>query len=153
LVTGSNALNNGTRENTYLAVDSIPWIRQDEIKAAEFVPPPPPPPPAPVVPKRNCGGHLLPIGTHRELGRQMTIAYGWGGYWTQVDQIAMHESGWQSHACNPTSFACGIGQSLPCSKSTYQTPQGQVTWFLNYIKARYGNPVNAWNFWLAHRWY
>jgi hypothetical protein len=69
--------------------------------------------------------------------------------------IYMHESGNNPGAINASSGACGLGQSLPCSKmgcslSDY-TCQDQ--WFTSYMLGRYGSWENARAFWLSHSWW
>lgn len=98
--------------------------------------------------------------TNAALGKQMAAKVGWtGAQWDALNNIVMAESGWDVHAQNPTSGAYGIPQALPGSKmasagSNWQNSAGvQIAWMLSYIRARYGNPVNAWNFHLAHGWY
>ena len=87
---------------------------------------------------------------------------GWGGeQWGCLDQLWLHESGWDHHADNPSSDAYGIPQSLPGSKmasagSDWATnPETQIRWGLDYIQDTYGTPCNAWNQWKARspHWY
>lgn len=96
------------------------------------------------------------------LGQKMAAAqpYNWtGDQWTALNNIVMAESGWNTTARNKDSGAYGIPQSLPGSKmaangADWQTnPRTQIAWMLAYIRVRYGNPVNAWQFHLAHGWY
>lgn len=94
------------------------------------------------------------------LGKAMAAKAGWtGAQWDALNNIVMAESGWDTHAQNPTSGAYGIPQALPGSKmasagSDWQNSADvQIAWLLGYIRSRYGNPVNAWNFHLAHGWY
>jgi hypothetical protein len=61
------------------------------------------------------------------------------------EYIYYHESSNNQYAINPSSGACGLGQSLPCEKmgcdlSDYQC---QDNWFTNYMKSRYGSWVMA----------
>lgn len=55
--------------------------------------------------------------------------------------------------------ACGLGQSLPCSKLENDCPDWrtnyacQDAWFTNYMQNRYGTWENARAFWIAHRWW
>jgi hypothetical protein len=71
------------------------------------------------------------------------------------------ESAWRHTAENPSSGAYGIPQSLPANKmakfgSDYRTnPVTQIRWGLWYIQQSYGNPCNAWSFWLSKspHWY
>lgn len=71
----------------------------------------------------------------------------------------MVESSWRVYALNPSSGACGIPQSLPCSKmasfgADYRTnPETQIKWMLAYISGRYGCPINAYRSRMANEWY
>ena len=90
-------------------------------------------------------------GSAQEIGKQLAAARGWGD-----DQFACllalwnKESGWRVNAANSSSGAYGIPQALPGSKmasagADWQTnPATQITWGLNYIGARYGDPCGAW---------
>lgn len=88
-------------------------------------------------------------------------ALGWSvsGQFGCLEQIYTHESGWKVYATNPSSGAYGIPQALPATKmasagSDWQTnPATQLSWGLNYIKSRYGDPCSAWSFWQSHNWY
>ena len=109
------------------------------------------------------GGAGNPAGTsaksNQALGQRMAAAAGWtGAQWTALNNIVMAESDWSTTASNP-SGAYGIPQALPGSKmasagANWRTSAAtQIKWMLGYIKSTYGNPVNAWNFHLAHGWY
>jgi uncharacterized protein YabE (DUF348 family) len=99
-------------------------------------------------------------GTAQELGKQMAAARGWGD-----DQFACllalwnKESGWRVNAENKSSGAYGIPQSLPGSKMAtvaddWRTnPATQITWGLNYIGGRYGDPCGAWAHSKSVGWY
>lgn len=99
-------------------------------------------------------------GTAQALGKEMAAARGWGD-----DQFACllslwnQESGWRVNAANRSSGAYGIPQALPGSKmatvgADWQTnPATQITWGLNYIGGRYGNPCGAWAQHEAKGWY
>jgi hypothetical protein len=88
--------------------------------------------------------------------------------------IISHEGGPTS--VNTSSLACGIAQSLPCSKllsfagvdmsqynlETYAGVKAAIStvpvetqraWMMQYIQNRYGSCVAAKQFWLAHGWY
>ena len=121
-------------------------IISHEVVSAEFVAPRSVPV---VVPKGfNCWGHLLPIGNARELGRRIASEYGWNAQWAALDELyGSKESGWETHACNPSSGACGVGQALPCSKSGWKTAEGQIRWAYAYIRGRYTDPNGALYFW------
>jgi uncharacterized protein YabE (DUF348 family) len=99
-------------------------------------------------------------GTAQALGKEMAAARGWGD-----DQFACllslwnQESGWRVNAANKSSGAYGIPQALPGSKmatvgADWQTnPATQITWGLNYIGGRYGNPCGAWAHHESIGWY
>lgn len=79
--------------------------------------------------------------------------YGWGpsevSAWSQV--ISM-ESGGNPNAVNPSSGAYGIAQGISgpswyaANGGNANTVTGQLTAMANYIKSRYGNPINALKF-------
>ena len=82
------------------------------------------------------------------------------GQWEALQILIMNESGWRYTVCNPSSGAYGLGQALPANKMAvagedYLTnPKTQLIWLLDfYIPQRYGNPINALNFWLKNNWY
>jgi uncharacterized protein YabE (DUF348 family) len=99
-------------------------------------------------------------GTAQALGKEMAAARGYGD-----DQFACllalwkKESGWRVNAENTSSGAYGIPQSLPGSKMAtvaddWRTnPATQITWGLNYIEGRYGDPCGAWAHSQAKGWY
>jgi uncharacterized protein YabE (DUF348 family) len=99
-------------------------------------------------------------GTAQALGKELAAARGWGD-----DQFACllslwnQESGWRVNAANKSSGAYGIPQALPGSKmatvgADWQTnPATQITWGLNYIGGRYGNPCGAYSHHEAKGWY
>ncbi|UZN04267.1 ubiquitin-like domain-containing protein [Cellulomonas sp. S1-8] len=99
-------------------------------------------------------------GTAQAMGKEMAAARGWGD-----DQFACllslwnKESGWRWNAENKSSGAYGIPQSLPGSKMAsvaddWRTnPATQITWGLNYIAGRYGDPCGAWAHSQAKNWY
>ncbi|MFE8943664.1 transglycosylase SLT domain-containing protein [Streptomyces sp. NPDC007856] len=74
-------------------------------------------------------------------------------------KIVSHESGWNPSATNSSSGAYGLVQALPGSKMASagsdwkSNPATQIKWGLDYMKSRYGSPVNAWKFWQANGWY
>ena len=96
-------------------------------------------------------------------------------HWNSLYTLLSKESGWQVGRVNPSSYACGLGQSLPCSKTypgiSYDVRDGdfvrrdgklfvanpslskETTFLINYIKNRYGTPTNALSFWYGHNWY
>lgn len=91
---------------------------------------------------------------------QKIYEYGWteNDYYAIV-QIVNRESSFNPYAVNKKSGACGLFQAYKCSKmakygSDYRTNyKVQIAWGMDYIKARYGSPTKAWNFWQSHHWY
>jgi uncharacterized protein YabE (DUF348 family) len=99
-------------------------------------------------------------GSAQELGKQLAAARGWGDdQFACLLQLWNKESGWRVDAENRSSGAYGIPQSLPGSKmasvgADWRTnPATQITWGLNYIDGRYGNPCGAWSASQAKGWY
>ena len=76
---------------------------------------------------------------------------------TAMNNIFMRESGNNPSAINPTSGACGLPQSLPCSKMNCELSEAgracQTEWARQYAVSRYGSFVQAWEFWLANNWW
>jgi len=78
---------------------------------------------------------------------------------SSMDFIFYKESGGRTDAVNASSGACGLGQSLPCSKLANVCPNWrtdrdcQVAFFSNYANARYGGWGGAVTFWYLHRWW
>lgn len=87
-------------------------------------------------------------------------SYGWSDYdWECLVKLWNRESGWNPNAVNKRSRACGIPQSLPCSKmavegTDYKTNyRTQIRWGLKYIANRYGSPSGAWSHSQWRGWY
>lgn len=87
-------------------------------------------------------------------------SYGWSDYdWECLVKLWNRESSWNPNAVNKKSGACGVPQSLPCSKmksegADYRTNyKTQIRWGLKYIANRYGNPSNAWKHSQKTGWY
>lgn len=87
-------------------------------------------------------------------------SYGWSDYdWECLVKLWNRESGWNPNAVNRRSGACGIPQSLPCSKmavegTDYRTNyRTQIRWGLKYIAGRYGSPSGAWKHSQWRGWY
>lgn len=88
---------------------------------------------------------------NQAIGKRLAAQWGWSGKeWTDLNNLVMHESGWNNYAQNPTSTAFGIGQFLDSTwagtgyKKTYDATT-QIIAMLNYIKGRYGDPAKAWS--------
>ena len=99
------------------------------------------------------------------LGKMLAAPFGWstGAQWNALYALWQRESGWSNTAENPSSGALGIAQALGHGP-TNQYPAGpangptfsaaaQIAWGLAYIKATYGNPVNAWAHETSFGWY
>lgn len=72
--------------------------------------------------------------------------------------IFQHESGGRLDAVNEIG-ACGLGQSLPCSKLANVCPNWrtdaacQIQFFTSYAVGRYGSWENAQTAWLSKHWW
>jgi len=75
--------------------------------------------------------------------------------WGYADFMVQKESGWNPNAVNKSSGACGLAQALPCSKlgPNWSNPVVALNWMNDYVNGRYGGWENAYNFWVAKRWY
>lgn len=96
------------------------------------------------------------------VARRVMGEYGFGAdQFGCLVQLWTGESDWNYTASNPSSGAYGIPQALPATKmatagADWQTnPETQIRWGLGYIKASYGTPCGALNFWNSHypHWY
>jgi hypothetical protein len=110
------------------------------------------------------GAVALPGGgsaaANQALGKRMAAAVGWvGAMWNALNGVEMLEAGWNTTAQNPGSGAYGIAQFIngPSEYAQYggnsATAGGQIAGFINYIKARYGNPEAAYSHELSYHWY
>lgn len=85
--------------------------------------------------------------------RETAAQFGWdqGPEWDALSWIIGKESGWNPNAANSSSSARGLFQKMVSVHGPLEpTPGGQALWGLNYIKGRYGDPLNAKKFWEAH---
>lgn len=108
--------------------------------------------------------------TPREIALSKAVARGWtGAEWNALEKLLGNESNWEIGRLNKTSLACGIGQSLPCSKMypgldndtiraniverdgkwylANPNAEQEIEWTLGYIQERYGSPSKALYFW------
>ena len=110
--------------------------------------------------KKTKYNYRYNVGEIQSYAHSLVLQYGW----TEADYQALvllvnRESSWNPYAVNKKSKACGLFQAYPCSKMAkygkdYRTNyKVQVAWGMDYIKARYGTPSNAWSFWQSHHWY
>lgn len=93
------------------------------------------------------------------LAKQLASAMGhadWttGQNWADWVSLWNQESGWMDEA-NPTSDARGIAQKITGYGPDYVKGdmKSQITWGINYISGRYGNPAMAWAHEQANNWY
>jgi hypothetical protein len=103
--------------------------------------------------------YTTPVGTAQTYAAQLVAGNGWGaGEFSCLVNLWNRESGWNTHAYNP-SGAYGIPQALPGSKmSTFGADwqndyHVQIQWGLSYIKGSYGSPCGAWAHSNAYNWY
>lgn len=75
--------------------------------------------------------------------------------WGSFETIVQQESGWNPFSINRSSNACGLPQSLPCSKMNCELwdYECQVKWMASYIKDRYETPDKALAFHNEKGWY
>lgn len=94
-------------------------------------------------------------GSHEHWMKQAGIPASW---FSSINYIVTHESGWNPHATNPSSGAYGLPQALPASKLAAagrdwrNNPITQLKWMKNYV-SRYGGGPGAAAFWRSHHWY
>lgn len=91
----------------------------------------------------------------RDIAQYLAAQRGWTGWeWTCLDELWRRESNYETTATNPASGAYGIPQALPAEKMASAGPDWrtdpvtQITWGLDYIASRYGEPCTAWRYWL-----
>jgi hypothetical protein len=106
-------------------------------------------------------------GVIKQIALQKVQAKGWNQYWNDLDQLVMHESGWNPTAQNPSSSAYGLFQFMDKSRggkndtwalvggSKTSDPSLQIDYGLKYIEKTYGNPSAAWSKWQSRspHWY
>lgn len=90
--------------------------------------------------------------------KNVAAKYGWAGgtEWTALYNLIQGESSWNPNAANPTSSARGLFQKLTKLHGPLEsTIEGQAEWGLNYIRSKYGDPINAYAKWLSRNphWY
>lgn len=72
-----------------------------------------------------------------------------------VNWTIQKESSWNVHATEPTTGACHLEQSLPCSKDGCTTLDAvcQLAFANRYVLSRYGSWINEIAFHKLHGWY
>lgn len=105
-----------------------------------------------------------------EMIRLATINSFGEGQWPAMITLMNKESRFDPYIVNQKSLACGLFQSLPCSKvggtiywditlGKYRLDpnsfhiEDHINWGMNYIKSRYGTPQGALNFHYINNWY
>lgn len=102
------------------------------------------------------GTSAAPTGDHKHWMKQAGIPSSW---YSAINYIASHESGWRVNATNGSSGAYGIPQALPGSKMAAAGKDWrtnaitQLKWMKSYVTERYGGAPQAEKFWKAHHWY
>ena len=113
---------------------------------------------------------------NKSLAQMLATSFGWtGSQFAALTNIINAESGGSATAQN-ASGALGIAQALghgnantagtlgneyggygltdaQARAANSGNAQYQILWMLNYIKATYGTPEQAWTFHLSHGWY
>lgn len=108
----------------------------------------------------------VPSGDAQSIALSMMASYGWGDdQFSCLVPLWQRESGWRSDAANPSSSARGIPQAMmsvhfganwqsnPAALEWMNSPSQQISWGLNYIAGRYGNPCGAWAHSQSTGWY
>ncbi|UOE42805.1 lytic transglycosylase domain-containing protein [Agromyces larvae] len=108
------------------------------------------------------GGPAAPANPSgaQQIAREMIAGrYGWGDdQFGCLVAVWNYESGWNVSASNPNG-AYGIPQALPGSKMAshgadwQSNPATQISWGIDYIAGRYGNPCGAWGHIQSTGWY
>jgi hypothetical protein len=75
-----------------------------------------------------------------------------------MDYVVNSESGYNPYAVNKSSGACGLPQSLPCSKllnrcESLDNVDCQIDWLIDYVRDRYKTPYYAYLFKVENNWY
>lgn len=107
----------------------------------------------------NTGASSNTAAQNQALAKQLAVSMGHSDWTTGAEWLAWlslwnQESNWQDEA-NPTSTARGIAQNIDGYGPNYQQgnmPQ-QITWGIDYIESRYGDPIAAWAHEVTHNWY
>jgi len=97
------------------------------------------------------------LAGNKKIMNMIASRWGWGSgqEWTALNQLEMHEAGYNNLAQNPTSTAYGMGQFLDTTWATVgghktSDPKIQSELMMKYIKQRYGDPQKAWSQYYQH---
>jgi hypothetical protein len=111
-------------------------------------------------PAGNTGAANAGAAANQATAKMLAISMGhadWttGTNWSDWVSLWNQESGWNIDAANPTSSARGIAQNIQGYGPSYLQGNAvsQITWGINYIAGRYGNPTAAWAHEVADNWY
>ena len=103
------------------------------------------------------GGTTGNLSGNKKIMNQIASRFGWGTgqEWNSLNNLEMHEAGYNNLAQNPTSTAYGMGQFLDTTWATvggHKTSNAtlQAEYMMKYIKQRYGNPEKAWAQYFQH---
>lgn len=95
-------------------------------------------------------------GAIQQQAKTVALRYFVESEWPYFDELIWRESGYNPTNVNKKSGACGLPQSLPCSK----LPQGvntpvetQLIWMAEYVRDRYQTPSRAIAFHNINNWY
>lgn len=154
----NNSNNDASNSNTANTDNSNTQNNQSQSQSTPAPQPQPAPAPQPTPSAEASAGLWHPtVAQAQAYAAAAAAQYGWtGAQWDALVWIWDHESGWRWDADNPRSDAYGIPQALPGSKmgSGWQDDGAvQINWGLQYISQRYGSPLSAKQYWLAHNWY
>ena len=108
------------------------------------------------VPEPESNSAKANQATAKKLASQMGHSdWTTGPQWDAWVKLWDRESGWSITAANPTSSARGIAQNINGYGPDYKQGDAvsQITWGINYIAQRYGNPVMAWGHETQAGWY
>ncbi|WP_344888877.1 lytic transglycosylase domain-containing protein [Actinomadura meridiana] len=105
-------------------------------------------------------GDPVPKGEAQEIAKKLLPSFGFSGdgQFGCLVKLWDRESGWNTHAANP-SGAYGIPQAKPGSKMSTAGPDWQnnattqIKWGLGYIKNRYKTPCGGWSHFQSAGWY
>jgi len=96
------------------------------------------------------------VGTRKRVMAYLSKYYE-GNELIAFDNLIKKESGYRYDAVNADSGACGMPQSLPCTKMGCSLDESgemcQIEWMRNYIENRYGSPMEALRFHELNNWY